>query len=274
MNPPCGHTPDRKTLRDTTYRPGACRPCWLACNRDDYRRLWGGAAAAVEKSYLINLARRPDRLAAALAGMVAAGITPTVFPAVDGRALPLPVTWKAGSGAYGCLESHKRVLEDAITGGLDCVAVYEDDVTFVPDFQARLAAALAALPADWDCLFLGGQHRRKPKPVGGGVLRCADCHRTHAYVVRGKYIRRLYQIWASNQGHADHIWGRYQHEANVYAADPWLCGQAAGQSDINGRAEGERWWGSARREPADGGDRRLPEMVGNVTQTKEVHPGE
>lgn len=202
----------------------------------------------IQRSYLINLKRRPDRLEESLKEMNKAGIRPVVFPAVDGSALPLPQGWKDGAGAYGCLESHKRVLENAILDGLECIAVFEDDAVFTDNYQEKLAHLVRQAPKDWDMLYVGGQHRQTPKPIREGVVRCTDCHRTHAYIVRGHAIKRLYQIWSSNQGHADHILGRgYFDELRAYAADPWLCGQGASVSDINGREAGERWWDTPRK---------------------------
>jgi len=204
-----------------------------------------------QRTYLINLKRRPDRLKAALGELRRAGIAPVVFEAIDGTALPLPQGWNAGAGAYGCLESHKRILEQAIVDGLDIVAVFEDDVTCTDNYQDKLASVFRQLPQDWDMLYVGGQHRKTPTPVREGIVRCTDCHRTHGYIVRGHAIKRLYQIWSSNQGHADHILGRgYFHELKAYAADPWLCGQGASMSDINGRESGERWWDNTPRPAA------------------------
>lgn len=234
-----------------------CRLCHLYHADPRYRKLWGDdqeqvvAQAAptpkpkpttIHRHYLISLKRRPDRREQALAEFERAGIKPFIFDAIDGSKLPLPAGWKDGHGAYGCLESHKRVLEDAILNGLDCIAVFEDDVVFTDDFQAKLSSLLATVPEDWDGVFIGGQHRKTPKPVKEGVLRCSDCHRTHGYILKGEYIRELYRIWASNMGHADHIWGRYQSRAKLYAADPWLCCQGENKSDINGREEPERCW--------------------------------
>ncbi len=201
----------------------------------------------VEKSYLINLARRPDRLEQAAQQLNAAGVEFTRIEAVDGNALPLPQGWDAGPGAYGCLESHKRALEDAITNGLNCIAVFEDDVVLEPGYQEKLQAFLSQLPPDWEMAYLGGQHRQTPGVVKDGIVRCTDCHRTHAYLLRGNGIKRVYQIWASNMGHADHILGRYFNELKAYAATPWLAGQGATTSDINGRNETERWWDHAPR---------------------------
>lgn len=204
-----------------------------------------------QKWYLLNLARRPDRLTEATRQLTAAGIQFERFEGVDGAALPLPATETKGAGAYGCRLSHVGMMQDAIVNKLDCVAVFEDDVVLADPatFQLRLNELLAQLPDDWDMLYLGGQHRKTPTPVRDGIVRCTDCHRTHSYIVRGHAIRRLYQIWSSETGHVDHILNRTGafRELKAYACDPWLTGQGESKSDINGRVNKERWWGDKKK---------------------------
>lgn len=220
-----------------------CRLCWLANNDERYRKLWSVVPPIPERTVLINLRRRPDRLASALAQCEKASIKPTVFPAIDGHALPLPELWKDGSGAYGCLESHRRVLERCILDGVNSVMVLEDDATLVPDFSTKLAELLAVLPSDWDAVFLGGQHITPPIQTDvPGIVRAVNCHRTHAYLVRGEYMRKLYQVWSTERGHCDHIWGRHQEQYQVFAPLKWMASQAAGVSNINGRTLPERSW--------------------------------
>lgn len=202
--------------------------------------------ANIQKWYLLNLDRRPDRLKEATEQLQKAGIEFTRFPAVDGKKLPLPSNEKNGAGAFGCRLSHLRILEDAITHGLDCVGILEDDIVIAdPDnFRTRLDEAFNKLPKAWDMLYLGGQHRKPATPTGvEGIVRCEDCHRTHSYIVRGKAIKRLYDIWSTNTGHVDHILGRgYFKELKAFAVTPWLTGQGESKSDINGREQKERWW--------------------------------
>lgn len=204
------------------------------------------------KFYLLNLARRPDRLLEATDQLTRAGIEFTRFEAVDGHALPLPPNEYKGAGAYGCRLSHVGIMQDAIGKGLDIIGVFEDDVVFADPttFQIRLKELLEQLPADWDMVYLGGQHRQPPVPVHDGIVLCADCHRTHSYIVRGAAIKRLHEIWSTHQGHVDHILrdtGAFE-ELKAYACDPWLTGQAASKSDINGRVNPEKWWAdSAKR---------------------------
>lgn len=70
-----------------------------------------------------------------------------------------------------CDLSHLRLMHDMIASGRDVQVVLEDDVQLVTDFEARLKAALAALPADWDVLWLnhGRPIQRNPNNLSGWV---------------------------------------------------------------------------------------------------------
>jgi hypothetical protein len=207
---------------------------------------------ALNPPYLINLDRRPDRLQAVTEEWGKTGLEQFKrLPAVDGSKLPLPTNWVGGAGAYGCQQSHLRILEEAITTNAPAVMVFEDDVTFVPDFAPRLQQLLSEVPADAHAIFLGGQHMNTHPPIATdnfSVLRAQNVHRTHAYILFGQqYIRHLYKVWSDTNTHIDHCWGNeHQRNWNVYTPRDWLCGQADGKSDINGRELGERIW-KARR---------------------------
>ena len=168
------------------------------------------------------------------------------FRAVDGAMVPPPAGWVSGGGAWGCMQSHRRILEDAILDNLTTVLVLEDDAYFPPEFAEEVAEFLAKVPDDWDCLMLGGQHihidKKPPIPVGPGVLRCLNCQRTHAYAIKRNAMLDLYQKWHSwtpkTSGHCDHIMGPFMASKKTYApADRrgrprMLVGQDHNQSDI------------------------------------------
>lgn len=168
------------------------------------------------------------------------------FRAVDGSLVPPPVGWVSGGGAWGCMESHRRILEDALLDNLSSILVLEDDAFFPPEFPDEVAEFLARVPDDWDCLMLGGQHihidKRPPVPVAPGVLRCTNCQRTHAYALRKEAMSALYQKWHSwvpkTSGHCDHIMGPFMATRKTYApADGrgrprMLVGQDHNRSDI------------------------------------------
>ena len=124
----------------------------------------------------------------------------------------------------------------------------EDDLKFVEDFQTKLAAFLSVVPDDWDALYLGGQYMTPPTEVVPGVLKAGGLdgiHRTHAYTLRGNYLKKVYRLYSSSMGHCDHVVGRSHANHRVYGADPWLALQSAdaGASDINGKTpDKDRDW--------------------------------
>ena len=175
---------------------------------------------------------------------------PTIVTAVDGwsKETPKPATWGSGSGSYGCCKSHCKVLLSAMEDRLDSVMVLEDDAYLAPNFLVGLTRFMDNVPEDWDCLWIGGQHRSgKPPEVAPGVLRCNNAQRTHAYWIRGECLSHVYHLWtAMTSGHLDHLSDRWQPKFNVYAPDPFLIGQAAGKSDITCRDAPLRFWSNVK----------------------------
>jgi hypothetical protein len=222
-----------------------------------YRTIWereapGASARSQSKGpfdrvVLINLPRRCDRLNEAFATLAKCRWPfrwPAVYPAIDGSAVPCPPGFRQGGGAWGCLQSHRHVLEDAIIDGVENLLVLEDDVTLRPSFAEDVKRFLAAVPADYDGLMLGGQHTRPPQQVSAGVVRCLNTQRTHAYSARGDYLRELYRTWHSPNCtvHCDWVAGPLHARWKIYAPDPFLCGQRAGRSDIAGREVPAKFW--------------------------------
>lgn len=213
--------------------------------------------------YLINCASRPDRLERALAHLSASGMADAskviVYPAVIGGWTGYPADWRAGCGAWGCLQSHRRILEDVIhvrnargMMALDSTLILEDDVFFTDDALPRLNAFMAAVPSDWGQIYLGGQHRRTPVPVPerSGVMRASSVHRTHAYAVSRSAVTKVYchvsymPDYHGRPVHIDHQLERAHRRGDwpVYCPARWIAGQDAGRSDISGRTNPRKLW--------------------------------
>ncbi|MCL4742288.1 MAG: sulfotransferase [Phycisphaerales bacterium] len=225
---------------------------------DETMRLLSQSAGGAEvRALCINLDRRPERWEAFQRNCPIRGVHR--FPAINGRAVRPPTWWRQGGGAWGCMLSHIRILEHALTDELDrrggILLVLEDDALFPPDFAERAARFIRALPDDWEQAYLGGQHRglrvRQPHRVNDEVVRPFMVNRTQAYAVRGPFIRVLYQHlcdWPAHarspRHHVDHRMellhasGRHK----VYAPATWIVGQAGGPSDISGRVTQDRFW--------------------------------
>jgi hypothetical protein len=209
-----------------------------------------------DRVVLINLPRRPDRLAQAKKNLRLARWpfrVPEIFTAIDGAASHPPKGWRYGPGVWGCLQSHRTVLRQAMADGVQSLLILEDDICFEKNFAAQVKKFLRAVPDDWDQLMLGGQHfsqHGEPFLVEPGVLRCTDCERTHAYAVRGDYLRLL-QARLSGGGrfngraHCDWIMGRdpsLQLAHKVYAPEFFLIGQERSHSDVYGAAQPRKFW--------------------------------
>lgn len=223
-----------------------------------------------DRCVVINLAKRTDRMERFWNELPApwpfVGID--VQQAIDGTlSLPPESFCPTGArvrspdrhrGAWGCLRSHLRVMEDALCGGADSVLVFEDDAIFGPRFAERAARFLAEVPSDWDQIYLGGQHLGKPhedpERINDEVIRCKRINRTHAYAIRGEMLLQAYRTLSESvteatfdkELHIDHRLGDMHAtgEWNVYAPVHWMVGQRGGISDVavTGRRLNVSYW--------------------------------
>ena len=200
-----------------------------------------------DRCVVISLKRRNDRLNSFWEQLKKHGWPfrePEVFEAVDGSVVPTPPGWKGGSGAWGCCQSHRAVLQRAIMDGVENLLVMEDDMCMRSSFLREIEVFLSTIPQDYNGLMLGGQHLQRPIPVKPGIVRCTNCQRTHAYSMRGSYLKDLYAHWCSpaQSTHIDHTMGPFQVRYRIYAPEPLIFGQARTRSDINCRINPAKFW--------------------------------
>jgi hypothetical protein len=176
---------------------------------------------------------------------------------IRGQLTGAPPDFTAPPGAWGCWRSHLRLWEDMLNHPHPGLVIFEQDVIFrdwhgIHDF-------LAAVPPDWDLIYLGGQHLAPRLPVSlpspsvlsSPVCRGANINRTHAYLVRNTpRTQAAYWRLATMQAeprcrqHLDYILGGLIQRGQLTAYCParWFCGQAGGISTITGKTYPDRWW--------------------------------
>ena len=209
---------------------------------------------------VVSLDKFPKRWAAFQERATKAGLTGyKKFHAIEGDKVPPSGWFRGGNGAWGCLMSHLRIVQDALMDDVPGhILVFEDDAVFSDDWLERMHNIMEEVGDDWDMLYLGGQHLHMPRvkpyrmPFNKEVINARNINRTHAFAINKKFLRKYQQhimyapdyIDAKSNFHIDHQLGiLHQHQNyKILAAQPWINGQGAGLSWTCGRKTGENWW--------------------------------
>ena len=201
-----------------------------------------------ERVVCISLKRREDRRRRLRKLIKENGFpfaTPKFIDAIDGGSglIPSGANFKSGGGAWGCRQSWVRVLEDAMSDGVESLLVLEDDAIWRPTITEECETFLENVPSDWQILFFGGQNMKPAQVVREGVGRTRNTQRTHAIGFRREGIRWIYKIMSTADRHIDHkIGAAMPGYRKAYEPIPFIIGQDATQSDISGRKDNARFW--------------------------------
>jgi len=189
----------------------------------------------------INLDRRADRWQRMQAEFARHEIDSVHrFAALDGNALVLPATWQHSAGAYGCLLSHVRVVEEARRLGHDTVLIFEDDAVFDPEFKIKFASFSEELPSDWDLLYFGALHKDEPSKVSEHVFRITKANSTYAYAIKHTAFDAFIELNARAEHVLDVNAYVLQERFNCYCFLPNLAWVQDEYSDVQNRLE--RHW--------------------------------
>ena len=175
------------------------------------------------------------------------------FSAIDGQEVLSPAGWKAGAGAWGCLQSHLRLLEDVLSSGAKSVLIMEDDAQPVADMADRVRQWQTGIPDNWQGLWFGGEHAGRTKSlstiVNAQTILCRYVTRTHCFGLRQPFLGQFYRFLSDPEtlqdnttDHIDHAIARFMRGGNhaLYCPSEWLVAQAATHSDISNRQEKHR----------------------------------
>jgi len=215
-----------------------------------------------DRVYVINCAHRPDRLEETKKHLEETRMADNdkvhYYPAIIGDWTTCPADWGSGRGAWGCLRSHQRILEDVLhtrddrhTLTLNNVLVLEDDVIFKKDALEKLNEFMEDIPEEWGQIYLGGQHRREnTKTSSPNVIIGGSVNRTHAYAVHQSTFQEFYRHisyasdYRNTNKHIDHQLevAHRRKDWRVYCPKEWIAGQRAGSSNINGKVNETKFW--------------------------------
>lgn len=191
------------------------------------------------KMFVINLARRPERMAFMERQFASLGLAVERIEAVDGEMLSPEEKCKAVSGfrwwcaqgyraragEVGCALSHRKVLEKIIKDDLPCACIMEDDVTLGDGFRAALESAERFVT-----------NNSEPKAVllthceaanGEGFVRIPWARSTGCYVVNHEAAKKLLAATSPLTSTIDD-WRRWSEKGRfeLDAFCPAVCSQA------------------------------------------------
>lgn len=187
----------------------------------------------INKTYCINLDRRPDRWDLVKAQFDKHGLEIERFAAIDGNDFAKQT--KSSAANNGCTLSHYFLIERAKLMGFDAVMILEDDVILAENFTTALEDTLHRLPADWDMLLFGGSHKIPPDRINSHILKANRTLTTHGYIMRSSMFVEALNCMSELDSEVDGYTSMLQTIRNVYVADPPLAWQREDYSDIQGR---------------------------------------
>jgi GR25 family glycosyltransferase involved in LPS biosynthesis len=179
----------------------------------------------------INLDRRAQRWLRAQERFARHAIVVERFSAIDGKLLSPPAQFRFSAGAYGCLQSHLRVIEQARERRLPSIMVFEDDVVFHPEFDQRFPRFIEQMPDDWDMIYLGAGHMEAPLEVSDNVIRLQKSYSTYAYALRSTAYDAFLELARHEEFQVDAYYGKLQQQFNCYCFFPHLAWVEEGYSD-------------------------------------------
>lgn len=183
--------------------------------------------------FVINLARRPDRLEHFKFEMNKCGITCWQrFDAVD-----------AGprDGNRGCTASHRAIMDMVVRRGLKRAFVFEDDATlrhqFITCFNQEIAPVLNEMPAEFDQLYVGGHYAEMPRGWHSKHLILMGAMKTtSSYGVTLKSARELRDLIPEDTCDSiDNLYAGYNATKRCFISEPRFFVQYGNFSDLQQR---------------------------------------
>ncbi|HEY3040366.1 MAG TPA: glycosyltransferase family 25 protein [Pyrinomonadaceae bacterium] len=190
----------------------------------------------------INLDKRFDRWSRMRSRLSEHGLDQVVrFPAIDGTSLDIPASWQSFPGAYGCLQSHLAVVEQAREKAQPSVLIFEDDVLLAPELNKTFGRYVDQVPSDWDMLFFGAIHGPPLIKVASNVVRVKHSLSTFAYALKYTIYDEFIEQTRRATSVLDESTRALQKDFNCYCFKPNVAWVEEDYSDVR-EERSNLWW--------------------------------
>lgn len=191
------------------------------------------------KIFVINLARRKERMDFMEGQFASLGLGFERVDAVDGELLPKEERtkavdgfrwwcsqgYRARAGEIGCALSHRKALAKVVQEGLPCACIMEDDVTLGEGFRDALESAERFVTSQTDAKVAIMVPCEAAK--GEGFVRISWARSTGCYVVNQTAAKKLLAVTSPLTSTIDD-WRRWSEKGGfaLHASCPAVCSQA------------------------------------------------
>lgn len=193
----------------------------------------------IDKTYCINLERRPDRWTKSEQQFSREELTVERFAAVDGN--DFKKEYPSSRGNCGCTLSHYFLIERAKLLGFDNVMIFEDDADLTNQFKQRLQECIADLPEDWDMLLFAGIHKKPLIKITDRIYQVQETYTTGGYLLRSTMFDLVIDQFKSLQVPVDCFFVDMQLQRKIFVTDPPIAWQRKSFSDIQNRVMHYPW---------------------------------
>jgi GR25 family glycosyltransferase involved in LPS biosynthesis len=184
-----------------------------------------------EVAYYINLPHRADRKMKFEQMAKFLPVQKVVrFEAIDGSGMD--AAWPGTPGAWGCRESHIRLLELAKKEGLQKFMIIEDDAIIKKSFTKKFFQFLSIIGDDWDMVYLYAKnHYLKPIKLNNGVMQLQNTLGTVGIAYNARNIDIILDKLKNDYRWVDSCMADLHVVLKVYAPGRSLLAHAEGFSD-------------------------------------------
>lgn len=187
-----------------------------------------------DRVFCINLDSRPDRWQQSSVLFQQLGIDVERIPAVQGSATNLNWPFPLKAGAIGCSLSQLFAFKYARQLQLDNFLLFEDDIEFADNFNAKFADCITQLPGDWDIVYFSGNHHLGPNltRITDQIYRCEYTLAAHSVGFRHTVFDYFINTIIDLTKPCDVHYAESHRLFNAYVVQPHITGQRSGFSNI------------------------------------------
>jgi len=187
-----------------------------------------------DQIYLINLKKRPDRLAKWTSDnnkIVEHLSNFQTFEGIDGE-ICINENWSFSKGALGCLESHLNIIIDAQKNHYSKIIVFEDDFIFDQNFIEKFSKGYSELPHNWHLLYLFSTDYNQPISFSENLSQCTASMGTVAYCLNSSIYDTLINLLKLRIKQVDVVYAHSHYLINAYKFKENICHHYDGYSDV------------------------------------------